>query len=177
MMRNFVLAILIFLGLGAASVQAQDKIGTVSLDRIMHDSVPAKTAATAIDAEFSARDKELRSMAQQIKDKSDALEKSNNRLSPTEQAKLQADLSTLHFDFQRTQRAFDEDLSRRRNEEFSKILDKSNRIIVKIAEQQHYDLILQDAVYRSSQTDITDQVLKALAAAPMDSGADAGDSN
>jgi outer membrane protein len=177
MMRNFVLTILILIGLGAADAQAQNSIGTVSLDRIINESVPARAATTAINAEFSERGKELKSMAQQIKDKSDALEKSNNRLSPTEQARLQADLSILNFDFQRKQRAFDEDLSRRRNEEFSKIINRANKVIARIAEQQHYDLILQDAVYRSSRTDITDQVLKALAAAPTDSGADAGDSN
>jgi outer membrane protein len=37
-------------------------------------------------------------------------------------------------------------------------------VIKQIAEQQHYDLIVQEAVYVSPRIDITDQVLKALAA-------------
>ena len=44
------------------------------------------------------------------------------------------------------------------------VLDRANKVIKQIAEQQHYDLIVQEAVYVSPRIDITDQVLKALAA-------------
>ena len=44
------------------------------------------------------------------------------------------------------------------------MLDRANKVIKQIAEQQHYDLIVQEAVYVSPRIDITDQVLKALAA-------------
>jgi outer membrane protein len=36
-------------------------------------------------------------------------------------------------------------------------------VIKQIAEQQHYDLVVQEAVYVSPRINITDQVLKALA--------------
>ena len=38
------------------------------------------------------------------------------------------------------------------------------RVIKQIAEAEKYDLILQEAVYRSPRLDITERVLKALAA-------------
>ena len=44
------------------------------------------------------------------------------------------------------------------------MLDRANKVIKQISEQQHYDLIVQEAVYVSPRIDITDQVLKALAA-------------
>jgi len=37
-------------------------------------------------------------------------------------------------------------------------------VIRKMAEAEKYDLILQDAVYRSPRIDVTDKVLKALGA-------------
>ena len=44
------------------------------------------------------------------------------------------------------------------------MLERANKVIRGIAEQDKYDLILQEAVYVSTKIDITDRVLKALAA-------------
>ena len=85
-------------------------------------------------------------------------------LSAVDRAQKQRDISQLDTDFQRKQREFREDLNQRRNEELAAVLDKANKVIKQIAEQQHYDLIVQEAVYVSPRIDITDQVLKALAA-------------
>ena len=43
------------------------------------------------------------------------------------------------------------------------MLERANKVIQQIAEAEKYDLILQEAVYRSPRIDITDKVLKALA--------------
>lgn len=75
----------------------------------------------------------------------------------------QRDLAQLDTDFQRKQREFREDLNQRRNEELAAVLERANKVIKQIAEQQNYDLIVQEAVYVSPRIDITDKVLKALA--------------
>jgi outer membrane protein len=85
-------------------------------------------------------------------------------MSAADRAQKQRDLSQLDSDFQRKQREFREDLNQRRNEELAAVLDRANKVIKQIAEAQHYDLIVQEAVYVSPRIDITDQVLKALAA-------------
>ena len=43
------------------------------------------------------------------------------------------------------------------------MLERANKVIKQIAEAEKYDLILQEAVYRSPRIDITDKVIKALA--------------
>ena len=65
-------------------------------------------------------------------------------------------------DFQRKQREFREDLNQRRNEELAQASERANRVIKQIAEQEKYDLILQEAVFASPRIDITDKVIKAL---------------
>ncbi len=45
------------------------------------------------------------------------------------------------------------------------LVERSNRIIRQIAEQEKYDLIVQEAVYFNPRIDITERVLKALNAA------------
>jgi outer membrane protein len=69
----------------------------------------------------------------------------------------------MNRDLQRMQREFREDLNLRKNEELAQVLERANKVIQEIAEKEKYDLILQEAVYRSPRIDITDKVLKALA--------------
>ena len=76
--------------------------------------------------------------------------------------KRQRELSNLDTDLQRKRREFQEDFNRRRNEEFSGIVTKANEAIKRIAEQESYDLIIQDAVTVNPRIDITDKVIQSL---------------
>eukprot|EP01037_Dinobryon_pediforme_P003487 gene3487-3532_t len=68
-------------------------------------------------------------------------------------------------DFQRKRREFQEDLSARKNEELSQVLERANKVVKQVAEAEKYDVILQEAVYINPKHDITDKVIKALNAA------------
>lgn len=162
------LALSVILGVvGAATADAQEtRIGAVNSDRILRESAAAKAAQTKLEAEFSKRDKALQDMAAKLKTLSDAMDKNGPTMAPADRATKQRELSQVDQDFQRKQREFREDLNQRRNEELAAVLDRANKVIKQIAEQQHYDLIIQEAVYVSPRIDITDQVLKALAANP-----------
>ena len=45
------------------------------------------------------------------------------------------------------------------------MLERANRVVKQVAEQEKYDVILQEAVYINPKHDITDKVIKALNAA------------
>ncbi|MCX4162077.1 MULTISPECIES: OmpH family outer membrane protein [Paraburkholderia] len=169
------LAMTMTLGAGIAHAQVA-RIAAVNSDRILRESAPAKAAQVKLEAEFAKRDKDLQDMAQKLKSLSDSLDKNGASLSALDRAQKQRDISQLDTDFQRKQREFREDLNQRRNEELAAVLDRANKVIKQIAEQQHYDLIVQEAVYVSPSIDITDQVLKALAAA-SGNGASGSSSN
>ena len=87
---------------------------------------------------------------------------SSDRHSSYRRAKEQ-ELARMNLDFQRMQREYREDLNLRRNQELSALFERANRVIRQIAEAEKFDLILQEAVYRSPRIDITEKVLKALA--------------
>lgn len=84
-------------------------------------------------------------------------------LSESDRRAKEQELNRVNRDLQRMQRELREDYNLRRNEEWSAVLERVNKVINGIAEQEKYDLILQDAVYVSKRVDITDKVLKALA--------------
>lgn len=167
--RAIVFGALVGLGsvmtLTATPAQAQQqgtKIGFVSTERILRDSGPAKAAQAKIESEFKRRDDELQSMANNLRNLAQKFDKDAPVLSESERIKRQRELADLDSDLQRKRREFQEDFNRRRNEEFSSIVEKADQAIKQIAESQGYDLIIQDAVTVSPRVDITDQVMKAL---------------
>ena len=72
-------------------------------------------------------------------------------------------LADVSRNFQRLQREIREDLNLRRNEELAAVQERATRVINQIAEQEKFDLIIQEAVFASGRIDITDKVIKALA--------------
>lgn len=140
------------------------KIGVVNTEKILRESLPAIQAQKKIDQEFMPRDEDIKKMAVQAKTLQDKLEKDSLAMEETERRSLERNLANLSREYQRAQRQMREDFSVRQNEEYSVILERTNRAISKIAETEKYDLILQlqDSVYRSQRIDITDKVIKAL---------------
>ena len=156
--------------LASAAALAQDKgataptgkFGFVNTERILRDAVPAQRAQKKIEAEFQKRDQELARIADQLKRMQEDMEKNSVTMSETQRRAKERDFGDLNRDFQRKQREFREDLNQRRNEELAQVVEQANRVIRQIAEQEKFDIILQDAVFASPRIDITDKVIKAL---------------
>jgi outer membrane protein len=143
--------------------RAQDlKIGVVNSDRILRDSAPARAAMQKLEAEFSKRDKELQEIGARLKSSAERFEKDAPVMTETDRSRRQRELAEMDREFQRKQREFREDFNQRRNEELQALLERTNRIIRQMAEQEKYDLILQEAVYFNPRIDITERVLKTL---------------
>ena len=152
------------LGAAAQAPVAGMKIGYVNTERILRDAVPAMRAQKKIEAEFQKRDRELAGIADQLKRMQDDLDKNSVTMGDTQRRNREREFGDLNREFQRKQREFREDLNQRRNEELAQVVEQANRVIRQIAEQEKYDLILQDVVYFSPRIDITEKVIKALEA-------------
>jgi outer membrane protein len=147
-----------------AASYAQDlKIGFVSTERVFREAVPAVKALKKLEKEFAPRDQEIQKATKQTRDLQTQLEKEAMTMSESQRRDREQELGRLTRDLQRMQREFREDLNLRKNEELAVVLQRANQVIQQIAEAEKYDLILQEAVYRSPRIDITDKVIKALA--------------
>lgn len=145
-----------------ASANDVAKVGFVSIDRILREAAPAKKALQKLDKEFLARNTDIQKLVKQGKDLQTVLEKEGVTMTESDRRNKEGELARINRDLQRLQREFNEDLNQRRNEEFSQVIDRANKVVQQIAEAEKFDLILQEAVYRSPRIDITDKVLKAL---------------
>jgi outer membrane protein len=164
-MRNKRIAVLVAVALFAATAfaYAQElKLGVVNSDRILRDSTPARAAMQKLEAEFSKRDKDLQEMGARLKSSAERFEKDAPVMTETDRVRRQREMADMDREFQRKQREFREDFNQRRNEELQALLERTNRIIRQIAEQEKYDLIVQEAVYFNPRIDITEKVLRTL---------------
>jgi len=145
-----------------AANAAEFKIGFLDAERINRESAPAVRASKELEKEFAPRIQELQRQEKQLKDFQAGLEKDGMTLSESERGRREQELARLGREFQRAQREYREDLNQRRNEKLADLFQRANKVIQQIAEAEKFDLILQEAVFRSSRIDITDKVLKAL---------------
>ena len=151
----------------AAPVQAHEfKAGFVNTDRIFREANTAKAAQTKLEQEFARREKELLDLGNTLKTATEKFEREAPTIAESQRTARQRQLVDQDRDFQRKRREFQEDLSARKNEELSQVLERANKVVKQVAEAEKYDVILQEAVYINPKHDITDQVLKALNAAP-----------
>jgi outer membrane protein len=151
------------LAIVALAAPAQElKIGYVNSDRVLREAAPAKAAQSKLEAEFGKREKELAEMGSRLKASSDKLEKDGPTLSESERTRRQRELVEQDREFQRRRREFQEDLNQRKNEELAAVIERANKVIRQIFEQEKYDLILQDVVFAGPRVDITKKVIDAL---------------
>ena len=158
--RALVAGVLLAFATSAAAVEY--KLGFVNTERLFREAAPAKRAQAKIEKEFATRDGEIQKLAKQVRDLQTSLDKDGPTMAETERRNKERDLANQSRDLQRMQREFREDLNLRRNEELAKVQERATRVINQIAEQEKFDLVIQEAVFASSRIDITEKVIKAL---------------
>lgn len=163
--RQLLVLLLGALALGSQAAAQDFRVGFVNTDRIFREANSAKAAQAKLEQEFSRREKELNDLGASLKRASESFEREAPTLAESQRGQRQKQLIDQDRDFQRKRREFQEDLNARKNEELQQVLDRANRVVKQVAEQEKYDLILQEAVYINPKHDITDKVIKALNAA------------
>ena len=155
--------LVLLFGLLALAAHADEvKVGFVNTDRIFREANTAKAAQAKLEQEFAKREKELNDLGASLKTASDRFEREAPTLSESQRTLRQKQLLDQDRDFQRKRREFQEDLNARKNEELQQVLDRANRVVRQVAEQEKFDVILQEAVYINPKLDITDKVIRAL---------------
>jgi outer membrane protein len=143
--------------------QAEEfRIGFVNTDRIFREANAAKAAQAKLETEFAKREKELVEIGNTLKTASEKFERESPTLAESQRNTRQKQLVEQDRDFQRKRREFQEDLNARKNEELQAVLERANRLVKQVAEQEKYDVVLQEAVYINPKHDITEKVIKAL---------------
>jgi outer membrane protein len=154
--------VLVALALASPARADTYKIGVLHVDRILQQSQAAKAAHDRIEREFKPRDVAIGKQEQTLRDAQAAYERDRAALSDEERTARERTLDLQSRDVQRLREQFNEDLRARQFEELDKLKGRLDRIITDYAKANHYDLILQDALWVGSSVDITGDIIKAL---------------
>ena len=156
-------AMLLLIANVPVAVAQEIKIGFVSTERVFREAAPAVRALKKLEKEFAPREDEIRKLGEEARAIQAQLEKEGMTMSASQRRDRETELGRVSRERQRLEREFREELNLRKNEELAAVLQSANQVIKDIAEKEKFDLILQEAVYRSPRLDITEKVIKALA--------------
>ncbi len=149
-------------GLLASALAQESRIAYINTQRITTESAIAKAAQAKLEQEFSKRGKEMADLQATLKTFSEKFDRDAPTLTESQRVSRQKEGAELNRDLQRKQREYQEDLNGRRNEELQQVLEKANKAVRKVADDEKYDLVVQEVVYTNGRHDITDKVLKLL---------------
>jgi outer membrane protein len=147
------------------------KVGFVNAARVLEEAPQAEQARKELEKEFAPRDSKLVAENEEVRKLEEQLTRDGAVMSDAEQRKLERDIVSRKRDLKRDQDEFREDLNIRRNEAFERLRRRVFEVIVKIAKDEKFDLILSEGVvFASERIDITDSVLSALKAEQKQNG-------
>lgn len=166
--------LLVMLALASPARADSYKIGVLHVDRILRQSQAAKAAHDRIEREFKPRDAAIAKQEQALRDAQAAYERDRPTLSDDQRTARERTLDLQSRDVQRVREQFNEDLRARQFEELDKLKGRLDKVITEYAKANHYDLILQDALWVGNSVDITGDIIKALDASGGGAPAAAG---
>jgi outer membrane protein len=149
--------------LAGPEVRAELKVGYVNAVKVIEEAPQGEAALRRLEAEFGPRDRKIVEMQNRIKRLEEELEKNVLVLKESERRAREHEILMLKRDLRRETQEFREDYNLRRNEELAALQKLVHKVIVEIAKQENYDLILHEGVITASpRVDITDKVLRKL---------------
>ena len=145
---------------------ADPKIGVVDPQRLLAESPQGKAVTDAMRAEFAPRERTLQAQAQALKAKQDKLQKDGATMTDEQRLRAEKELRDGERDFERARGEFQDDITARRNEEYSRLQRTLGEEVRTYAKAQNFDVILsgEAVIYQTSAYDITPAILTALQA-------------
>lgn len=151
----------------AAAQAAPNKIGVVNVQALLQESPQAKSATSALQAEFGPQQREMEVLRQTLVTREEKLNKDRATMTAAQVSAAERELREGLIDLQAKQEKAEDRLNTRRNEEMQKLNRAVLEEVQKYAQTNGFDLILADGVlYATAALDITAPVLQALQSRP-----------
>ena len=148
------------------SVHAQGKIGAIRTADIVLESPQFKAGAERMKAEFERRQNDLQANAKKFQEDVEKFQREADFMANDARAAREKDLNSRRIDLGLQQRQLQEDIQNRDRELTQQMRERINAVIVEVAQELKYDLVVQDPAFASDAMDLTDEVLKRLKAKP-----------
>lgn len=145
------------------SLAADYRIAVVDPNRVVEQSPQYEAARDSLQREIEERERTLRAQQEQIAALQSQLERDGTLMSENEIRRLQNDIRSRTRKLKYARDEFQEDFALRQNELRTKLGRQVNEVVVELAKEQKFDLIISEGiVYSNPRIDISDLVIERL---------------
>ena len=137
-------------------------MGYVDVRRLLEQAPQSQDKRNELQAEFAERNRELRGQSDLLKARADELEKNGMLMTAEELENKSNELRRLQRQVSNAQREYNEDYTRRQDQELGKLEQIITEAVIAVAQREELDVVFQRVVYASPEIDLTDQVLDEL---------------
>ena len=140
---------------------AQTKVGVVNLQRAVFESAEIKKANDEMQARFKPRQDDIDRLNKEIAALAQQLQSGQAKLTPVQEADLQAEGQRKQRELQRKQDDLQSDATAYRNDVLSKSSQKMTEVVKKIAEAKGLDLVVDTSttLYFKPAMDLTTEAI------------------
>lgn len=159
----FVLAFGLVGGVAARAAHADDKIAFVDLQRALEETKDGQAAKAKLKSDFDQKQKELDAKQDELKKMKEDFDKKSALMKEDAKQKMQQDMQQRLMQLQETYARLQGDLQKKEADATRGILAKLSSVVQKIAEREHFMLVLErssSVVYGQPSLDITNEVIR-----------------
>ena len=148
----------------SAPQAAEYKIGYVDGAVLLDKSPLTAELLKKLEKEFLPRKQKLVAQNKQLNTLVEKKQRDAAVMSESEVLKLEKDIRKRGRELKNAKEAFNEDIALKRNQELLKIRKQIAELIISVAKDNNYDIVLEkpSVIYASKRADITDLVLKRM---------------
>lgn len=151
----------VFLILFSSNVLALN-IAYIDARKLIDESPQGQAQLAELEQKFSQRNQEIKAKFEKFKSADTDFQKNSVLMSAEEVEEKTAELKDMQREINSDQRNYNQAYNESRNSSLGKLQKIISDAVVFIAERDEYDLILQQAVFVSSEVNLTKQVLEEL---------------
>lgn len=151
--------------MAASVVKAETRIGLVDVARALQSTSAGKKAKAELEEQFNKKKKELEKKEADLKKMNDDLEKKKSVLSEAALHAKQADFQSEMMKFRDEVAKSQADIQKKQQDMTAPIIEKLQKLIVKISKEKGLGLVLQNTqavIFATPEVDFTDDVIKAF---------------
>jgi outer membrane protein len=174
-MRHFRLALVplaLAAALAAPAAVADTKIGAINFNVLLREAPQVKAAEQKFKIEFDKRDQDLQGDKKKFQEDAKKYQREADTMSATQKAAAEKDLFSRRQDLDLKERALNEEATARNQELQRGFIEQIGKALDQVVKDKQLDLVVRDPAFVAPSMDITQDVLKALAALPDATPAD-----
>ncbi len=159
----FAIAYALVGGVSVRLAHADDKMAFVDLQRALEETNDGKAAKARLKSDFDQKQKELDAKQEELKKMKEDFDKKSALMKDDVKQKMQQDMQQRLMQLQETYARLQGDLQKREAEATRGILAKLASVVQKIAEREHFVMVLErssSVVYGQPSLDITNEVIR-----------------